>query len=214
MDTKTPTPPTAPAFQLSREQFQELIAAVTAGGSTSNNDALLQLVEAQNEMVKAQQRTVRQSNAYSPGISPFSYPEGEEARPKPKLDRETWWLGTRAEDSQLTPDEIQAFNSIQVSKVWRGDPKFGAEVTPKRRFIMLPHTSIDERMALPANIPLAVRELVSGEDAIDPIKMEAEIRAMKKEMTALKHELDTAMKTEGSTLQALANAVKPVDAEF
>jgi hypothetical protein len=50
---------------------------------------------------------------------------------------------------------------------------------------MLPHTSIDERMALPGTIPLVVRELLNGEDAIDPIKMEEEIRKLKKDVAVL-----------------------------
>ena len=202
VDTKTPAPPPAPAFQLTREQFQELIAAVTAGGNPSNTDALLQLVEAQNEMVRAQQRTVRLSNARGSGVSPFSHPEGDEDHPKAKLDRETWFCGTRQEEALLKPEEIDAFNSLQVSKVWHGDPKFGVEVTPKRRFIMLPHISIDERMNMAPNIPLMVREISSGEDAIDPIKMEAEIRALKKQVSDL------------ATHVTPKTDAKPVEAEF
>jgi hypothetical protein len=204
MDTKTPAPTPAPAVHLSREQFQELLAAVHAGGGTSNTDALLQLVEAQNEMVRAQQRTVRLSNARGSGVSPYSHPEGDEDHPKQKLDRDTWFCGTRQEEALLKPEEIDAFNSLQTSKVWHGDPKFGVEVTPKRRFIMLPHISIDERMNMPPNIPLMARELMSGEDAIDPIKLEAEIRALKAQMAAL----------ETRVSPAATDAVKPVDAEF
>jgi hypothetical protein len=204
MDTKTPAPTPAPAVHLSREQFQELLAAVHAGGGTSNTDALLQLVEAQNEMVRAQQRTVRLSNARRSGVSPYSHPEGDEDHPKQKLDRDTWFCGTRQEEALLKPEEIDAFNSLQTSKVWHGDPKFGVEVTPKRRFIMLPHISIDERMNMPPNIPLMARELMSGEDAIDPIKLEAEIRALKAQMAAL----------ETRVSPAATDAVKPVDAEF
>jgi hypothetical protein len=196
MDTK-PTP----AVTMTGEQFTQLLDAIKAS-STGDGSA----AEAMMAMVQAQQRTVRQSNAYTPGISPFSYPEGEEARPKPKLDRDTWWLGTRAEESQLTPDEILAFNSVTTSKVWRGDPKFGAEVTPKRRFIMLPHQSIDDRMGLPQNVPLAIRELLNGEDAIDPIKMEQEIRALKQQVSSLA--------TRVNQSPAVADAAKPVEAEF
>jgi hypothetical protein len=207
MDTKATPPPVGPTL-FTREQMKEMllevIDAVKAGGGTPNNDALLQLIEAQNEMARAQQRTVRVSNARGSGVSPYSHPEGDEEHPKQKLDRETWFCGTRQEEALLKPEEIDAFNSLQTSKVWHGDPKFGVEVTPKRRFIMLPHISIDERMNMPPNIPLMARELQSGEDAVDPIKLEAEIRALKSKMAAL----------ETRVSPAVADAAKPVEAEF
>jgi len=186
MDTKTPVPPVAPTF--TPEQFKEFLAALTAGGlaaSSAQTEAMMDLVKAQNDMVAATQRTVRHSNSYTPGISPFSHPEGEEAHPKGHLDRETWWLGTRVEHTQATPAEIDAFNKVTTNKIWRGDTRYGSQVTPTRRIINIPHVSMDERMGMPPSIPLVIRELIDGEDAIDPIKMEEKIRLLEKQVTEL-----------------------------
>jgi hypothetical protein len=182
MDTKNPVPPVAPTF--TPEQFQELLAFFAKGGA-SQTEAMMDLVKAQNDMVAATQRTVRHSNSYTPGISPFSHPEGEEAHPKGHLDRETWWLGTRVEHTQATPAEIDAFNKVTTNKIWRGDPRYGSQVTPTRRIINIPHVSMDERMGMPPSIPLVIRELIDGEDAIDPIKMEEKIRLLEKQVTEL-----------------------------
>lgn len=171
------TPPPSPSVTMTADQFNQLIDAVKSNGS-GDQSALLQLVEAQN-------RTVRRSNAYTEGKSPFSYPEGEEVHPKPRLDRETWFCATRQDESMLTPDEIIAFNSVTVSKTWRGDPKYGADVSPKRRFIMLPHISIDERMGLPSSLPMVMRELVEGPDAINPANLLEEVMALKAKVAQL-----------------------------
>jgi hypothetical protein len=171
------------------EQFEKLLARVGGGGdgaaTSAMAEAMMDLVKAQNDMVAATQRTVRHSNSYTPGISPFSHPEGEEAHPKGHLDRETWWLGTRVEHTQATPMEIDAFNKVTTNKIWRGDTRYGSQVTPTRRIINIPHVSMDERMGMPPSIPLVIRELVEGEDAIDPIKMEEKIRLLEKQVTEL-----------------------------
>jgi len=171
--------PTAPAVTMTGAQFTQLLEALKSSGGDGTAAAAMM------ELVKAQQRTVRQSNAYTPGISPFSYPEGEEARPKPKLDRETWWLGTRVDESMVTPIEIEALNSLTVSKKWRGDEKYGVDITPKRRFVMLPHVSMDERMNLPISLILACKELNDGQDAVKPEHMADELIALRAQVTTL-----------------------------
>jgi hypothetical protein len=166
------------------------------------------------EMVKAQQRTVRQSNAYTDGISPFSHPEGERTHPKAKLDRESWFCASRLDEAQMTPQEIELCNQITTSKTWRGDPKFGAEVSPKRRFIMLPHVSIDERMALPASLSVVLMELIGGQDAVKPEQMADELLAMKAQLKAMKAEMEGVMGREPAELLAMATHALPSSAEF
>jgi hypothetical protein len=203
MDTRN----TGPAVTMTGPQLKELLDAINSGGGSAAA-AVMQLVEAQN-------RTMRRSNAYTPGISPFSHPEGEEAHPKAKLDRETWWLGTRVDESMVTPTEIDALNSLTVSKAWRGDPKYGADITPKRRFVMLPHVSMDERMNLPASLTLACKELNDGQDAVQPEHMAEQLLAMKAELKALSAQLDVVMTRESAELLAMAKQARPsTAAEF
>ncbi len=173
---------TTPAMNFSGEQFEQLLEVLrdkaAGGGNPDLTNAIMRLAD-------EKARTTRHSNAWDAGISPFSHPEGEMLHPKGKLDRETWFCSCKQEESQLTPSEIDLFNAIQVSKTWRGDPKFGADVTPKRRFIMLPHVSIDERMQLPTSLSLILMELISGEDAVDPLNMAEEMIELRKKVAQL-----------------------------
>ena len=179
--------PKAPAVTMNDDQFSRLLDAVTQRPSGDPDMAKLLM-----EVVAERRRTTRQSNSYHGEISPFSHPEGELAHPKAKLDRETWFCSCRQEEAQLTPDEIDLYNAIQVSKTWRGDPKMGAEVTPKRRFIMLPHVSIDERMSLPPSLALILMELQSGADAVKPEHMADELLALRAQVAALAAKVNAA----------------------
>jgi hypothetical protein len=170
-----------PAVTMSAEQFTEFMQKFgnrTDDDNPKLTDALLKLADAHG-------RTVRQSNSWHPDISPFSYPEGNLARPKPKLDRETWFCASKQDESMLTPREIEAFNLITVSKHWRGDPTFGATITPQRRLIMLPHASIDDRMNLPGSLLLILLELMDGPDAVQPGQMADELVALRAQVRDL-----------------------------
>lgn len=170
----------APAVAMSAEQFTELMQMLS---KRSESDP--EMAKAVMELATQQSRTTRASNAFHPEVSAFSYPEGNVARPKPKLDRETWFCACKQDESMLTPVEIDLFNRITTSKVWRGDPKMGADVSPKRRFIMLPHVSIDERMQLPQSLPLILMELIGGQDAIKPETMAEELIALRAQVAGL-----------------------------
>jgi hypothetical protein len=203
MDTRN----TGPAVTMTGPQLKELLDAINSGGGSAAA-AVMQLVEAQN-------RTMRRSNAYTDGISPFSHPEGERTHPKAKLDRETWFCGCRQDESQLTPTEIEALNSLTVSKAWRGDQKYGVDITPKRRFVMLPHVSMDERMNLPISLTLACKELNEGQDAVKPEHMAEQLLAMKAELKAMSAQLDVVMTRESAELLAMAKQALPsTAAEF
>lgn len=62
-------------------------------------------------------------NPESPGISVFSYPEGELARPKPELKCPMFIGGAPFERSTLTPKEIEALNKMEPGhyRVLRAD---------------------------------------------------------------------------------------------
>jgi hypothetical protein len=84
----------------------DLIAALKA--SSGNDDESMRR-RAQFE-AEAHQRLQKKENVDHPGISVYSYPEGDVARPKPPLHCKMFWVGYDLQADQLTPDEIDLLN--------------------------------------------------------------------------------------------------------
>jgi hypothetical protein len=61
---------------------------------------------------EAQKRVLRPENEHHPGISAFSYPEGDLKRPKPELKCKTFWVGIDEREEQNTPEELELFNQL------------------------------------------------------------------------------------------------------
>jgi hypothetical protein len=61
---------------------------------------------------EAQKRVLRPENERHPGISAFSYPEGELKRPKPELRCKVFWVGIDERVEQNTPAEVELFNQL------------------------------------------------------------------------------------------------------
>lgn len=83
----------APALSLTQDQFQQLLAAV--GGAKGLDAETLEAImrrTAENS-AQAMQKALIPENAHHPGISAFSYPEGDRARPRPTLPFELYWKG-------------------------------------------------------------------------------------------------------------------------
>jgi len=150
--------------------------------------AMLAHVEATRALTEQTARTIRQSNAYTPEISAYSYPEGNVARPKPILSdakgapRETFFCGIRQEESLLTPDEILAFNKITSPRTsrggtWRADIQH-AGMGAERLLVQVPNQSISDRMELPSGLRLILLELEAGQEAIDPLRLTDEIQKL------------------------------------
>ena len=165
-------------------QFMEAVraAGVGGGGNDKMADAILQLV-------KDQTRGVRPENAVNPRISEFSYPEGEEARPKPRLTRETFFCGVKQSEEQLMPLEIDLFNAIDGTKVarkgaWVADveqPKGGSR---GRLLVTVPARNADDIAGLP---PLAqiLTELATGQSATDVTKLMQQVADMQAQLAKL-----------------------------
>jgi hypothetical protein len=69
------------------DKFELLIQALTSrqDGSISKDDLREILVETQKSSATAMQKAMKPENDTHPGISAFSYPEGDAAKPKPTL---------------------------------------------------------------------------------------------------------------------------------
>lgn len=70
---------------------------------------------------KAQKRAMKPENEHHPGISAFSYPEGDVARPRPALECETFYAGYPVEHDVALAVEIELVNQINL------DGKYGVE---------------------------------------------------------------------------------------
>jgi hypothetical protein len=83
-----------PAPQLTAEQFAQLLQAVGANKSSLDVDSLQTILKETAEgTAKAMQKAMKPENQSHPGISVFSHPDGDLARPKPPLPYELSWNG-------------------------------------------------------------------------------------------------------------------------
>jgi|SRR5215831_1578185 len=193
------------AQSFSDEQFERLMSVLQAqprqhDGSVSPEigqicEAITAGNKAMLEVANAQARTVRHSNAFHPGISVFSYPEGDEARPKPFLvdkfgnPRECYFCGTRQERESLTPREIILFNQIIQSKLsrngaWRADIlSLGA--SGERLLLQIPVKTINDRAAFPPSLEICLLEFIGGRDAVDPTKLTEEVQSLRDTISRL-----------------------------
>lgn len=123
---------------------------------------------------------------------PFTYPEGERVRPKPKLKRDVFIGGVRQHWTQLTPFEVELFNQFEGTRTARGG-QWKAEVrmngSQQELHIDLPMRTWDERASLPQELPTLLEILLHGEIK----RTEAEERkALREEIDELKRQLAAA----------------------
>ena len=175
---------------MSFEQMLELMkVAVASKGSDPAMMAIAESLKDQADIAKARRR---EENAVNPRISEFSYPEGDEARPKPTLDSVTIFSNALQDESQLTPIEIELFNKIKGNKTARkgkwtavyeppiGDAKRG------RLTIALGVNLNDPSGAI--GIPPLVQiltELISGRDATDVAKLMQQVADLQTKLNNL-----------------------------
>lgn len=108
---QTPTPGDQ-LIPLTFDQLKELLK-----GSQLSKDEQLELIQKQADAnAEANRRLLKPENATHPGMSVFSYPEGEQARPKGELHCKTTWAGTVLEASTLTTDELTLANAVPTGE--------------------------------------------------------------------------------------------------
>ncbi len=92
---RKPAPVPAPTF--SAEQFEQLIGVLAArhqaGPGLDRAELAAILSGVGQQTATAMQKAMKPENETHPGISCFSYPEGDQARPKPTLPFALFWNG-------------------------------------------------------------------------------------------------------------------------
>ena len=165
--------------------MQALIAALPKQMTPEELTVILKTIS--ESSAAGMKRSLRPENETHPGISAYSYPEGEVARPKPTLTRETFFVGGRLREETLTPKEIELCNALMGDRESRGgtwpatDARHGSH---ERLFINVPCKTVDDRMNLPSFTQVLVelqqgREAASPEHLIDRVaQLEAQLLAM------------------------------------
>lgn len=168
-------------------QLEAQIAALMAQVQASQ----AQQIGAEAVRVLAERSAPVNNPNYNP-ISPFTYPEGERVRPKPKLRRATYFCGARQRDDELTPEEIDLFNSFTESRslpkpygTWSA--RLTRNGTQEELHVDVPVGSVDARMNLPGLLAI-LGELLTGDvqrserDLI--AQLQAEVAALKRQHAA------------------------------
>lgn len=140
------------------------------------------------ELLQAQRKAMKPENEQHPGISAFSYPEGDQARPKPLLRRDTIFMGIRQREESLTPAEIELFNRFTVTKTARGgrwEAKIKLLDGAETLFVTCAEArTLDGRQSLPS-LELILRELHDGAAATDPATLSARVAELEAQIKAL-----------------------------
>ncbi len=210
LNTTTAAPQAAGMF-FSDAQFAQLLQAVASRPPASEGGSVdpvllsaLQALQRQAEQtgILAQEvaRTAGKSNAVGDdtGASAFAYvstceycKKGEKhpgitlrpyAHPKAPLTRRVFFAHNLQRADQLTPTEIDLFNSFTVDRDVRGGWQDGkgtgwsAKISEggKRLDILLPMATMDQRSDLPPLTQILL-ELLNGSEAADPANLIAQL---------------------------------------
>lgn len=194
---QSPVPTAAPTISISMDQLEAILTRVMAakgegGGGLTNEQFAETLRQTMGTQAEAFGRQLRPENVVHPGLSSFSYPEGDIARPKPVLKdakgnpRETIFCGARQMESTLTPAEIDGFNAIKESCEARGGSWFArVKASGKGKSeVLWVHVScadIDDRMELPS-LTAILTELASGPKAVNLESVLAQLQDLKDQL--------------------------------
>ena len=106
-----PAPAVDPTIAAVLAQMGQLIAqlaqAKASDSSVEQNAAYRQI-----ELIEKLITKTQPENIHHPGISAFSYPEGDQAHPKPDLQCKIFWVGYDLRPETLTPQEIDLLNRL------------------------------------------------------------------------------------------------------
>lgn len=92
-----------------QQETARLLLEMKQSGSSANAGVIETLLAQQEQLLVK----TRPENAEHPGISVYSYPEGEKARPKADLKCKFIWCGQEESKEQLTPEEIDLRNQLE-----------------------------------------------------------------------------------------------------
>lgn len=208
------TPQSSPAMALTQDQFTQLIAALR-GPDSQSNAALDVAVAAIQAQAKAQEkyteevRARRRSNPNYQEQSVFHFDprcpackaktqhtddEGREIglpHPTSTLNHKTFFCHEKARAEELTPIEIELYNSITSDKVahngeWTATFKGGGD--RRELHVLVPFSGIDAMGNLPPLVQI-LTELAFGETVADPTMAMMNMVAMQKQIDALQQQL-------------------------
>lgn len=115
-EVKTPDPMPASVPTMTQSDFlvamQQLIATIKTNDDPHAKERAL--LEAER-LALEHERLKREmpENKQAPGISVYSYPEGDLAHPKPDLKCKMYWIGYELNTDTLTPVEVDLLNRVQ-----------------------------------------------------------------------------------------------------
>lgn len=96
------------------DALQAQVQALIAAKSTPDDDRLEKILLRVAQMsADAHERAANPSNKTHPGISVFSYPEGDRARPRPELKCEMFWVGYPLSLDDTTAAELELLNQAE-----------------------------------------------------------------------------------------------------
>jgi hypothetical protein len=180
-------------MSLSSHQFSELLSVLNANAAAGNTSPALEAaVQAIQGLKSEVERTVTRSNATHPGISAFSYPEGDVAARKAgkikALRYETYFCGGKQSEDDLTPTEVDLYNKFERSVSCR-DGRWTATIrkdgTKTQLHIWVPCKTNDDLASLPSLVAV-LGELLYGAETVDPTTMMTHVIAMEREIAELK----------------------------
>lgn len=182
-----PEPAADGVATLTFAQIKELLAAVRSEPSAFAGDVEKLLLQVAQTNAAAMQTALIKENPNYPEKSPYTYPEGERARPKPRLSRKTFFNGARERDDFLTPEEVDLYNAITETRttrnsLWKAEVKQNGSA--QELWVSVPAASVDARMDLPALVSI-LRELATGAPS-DEASLMKELKALREELEALK----------------------------
>lgn len=134
VDPKDYQPKNTPVTQSDfLEAFKALLTEIRGSDDTAAKERLL--IESQRLLIE-QDRIKRDmpENKQSPGISVYSYPEGDHIHPKPPLKCKMFWVGYELTTETLTPLEVELLNRLEageyrVTKTDGSDIPFNVQAT-------------------------------------------------------------------------------------
>lgn len=193
--------------KLSPEDLRELLGATGAVPTTMGMtpETLQSIVTAMSSVSQtAVRETIRQERKENP-----SYPQrsvfhpagvfddsGKALPPKVKLRRPTYFQGVRLGGELETELEIELLNRFTEDKTSRDglwSATFQERGTPRERlYIKIPSLTADDRMENSLPLPLILRELLDGADAVNPETLQKQIAQLEAKVKALESQTQPA----------------------
>lgn len=171
------------------EALVDKINAISAGGGGLTADQLeLIITKTAGNTADAMRTALIPENKVNPGISAYSYPEGELKRPKPVLKRESIFCGGRLKESEMTPEEIDACNAIDGPCEARGGAWRAFIKKDGTREGLIIHcdeaVERDKALGLPSFLAICY-ELKQGPQAVDLVALTRQLNDMKAQLAAV-----------------------------